>query len=73
MMTNEPCAAMSGDKLVIEGAAIGWLKLTETLSKVAVAVDEVLPLSTTKPTYTFGVMLRVALPTTVQLTPSEDL
>ena len=39
---------------------------------VAVASDEVLPLFTTKPTYTFGVMLTVWFPTSVQFTPSGE-
>jgi hypothetical protein len=48
-----------GDKLTIDGATTGELKLTATLSKVAVASDEVLPLFTTSPTYTFCAILTV--------------
>jgi len=43
---------------VITGAGVA-AELTDTLSNVAVASDEVLPLFTTKPIYTFGVMLTV--------------
>jgi hypothetical protein len=49
-------------------------ELTETLSKVAVARAELLPLFTANPTYTFGVMLIVWLvPSCVQFTPSDEV
>jgi hypothetical protein len=48
--------------------------LIETLSKVAVAEAEALPLFTASPTYTFGAMLMVWLvPRCVQFTPSIDV
>ena len=48
--------------------------LTDTLSKVAVAWAEVLPLFTARPTYTFCAMLIVWLvPRCVQLTPSGEV
>lgn len=72
MVTQAFGTAIFGDKFVIEGARIGELKLTATLSKVAVASDEVLPLFTTSPTSTFCAMLTVWFPTSVQLAPSGD-
>jgi hypothetical protein len=64
---------MFGDKRVIDGAKICGLKLTDTLSKVAIPCDgELLPPFTTKPTYTFAVMLTVWLLARVQLAPSDD-
>jgi len=48
--------------------------VTDTLSKVAVASEEVLRLLTASPTYTFGVMLTVWLaPNCTQFTPSAEL
>jgi hypothetical protein len=48
--------------------------LIETLSKVAVARAEELPLFTAKPTYTFWAMLMVWLaPRCVQFTPSTEV
>jgi hypothetical protein len=48
--------------------------LSDTLSKVAVARAEVLPLFTANPTYTFCAMLIVWLvPSWVQFTPSNDV
>jgi hypothetical protein len=48
-------------------------ELTETLSKVPVANEEVLPLVTASPTYTLVAMLIVWLePSCVQFTPSEE-
>ena len=48
--------------------------LTETLSKVAVARAEALPLFTASPTYTFGAMVIVWLvPRCVQVTPSGEV
>jgi hypothetical protein len=64
--------ATFGDKFVMEGPRMYGLKLAATLSKVAVASDEVLPLFTTSPTSTFCAMLTVWLPTCVQFAPSGD-
>ena len=48
--------------------------LSDTLSKVAVARAEVLPLFTANPTYTFCTMLIVwLLPSCVQFTPSDEV
>jgi len=48
--------------------------LIETLSKVAVARAEALPLFTANPTYTFCAMLMVWLvPRCVQFTPSIEV
>ena len=47
--------------------------LIDTLSKVAVAAAEALPLFTAKPTYTFGPMLIAWLALCVQVTPSGDV
>jgi hypothetical protein len=48
--------------------------LSDTLSKVAVARAELLPLFTANPTYTFCAMLIVWLvPSCVQFTPSDDV
>jgi hypothetical protein len=61
------------ETLVMTGAGAA-AELTETLSKVAVARDEVLPLVTASPTYTFVAMLIVWLdPNCVQFTPSADV
>jgi hypothetical protein len=54
------------------GAGLGS-ELTDTLSNVAVAKLEVLPLVTAKPTYTFCAILIVWLvPNCVQFTPSME-
>jgi hypothetical protein len=54
------------------GVATGVV--SETLSKVAVARAEAVPLFTARPTYTFGAMVMVWLvPRWVQLTPSEEV
>jgi hypothetical protein len=48
--------------------------VADTLSKVAVARAEVLPLFTANPTYTFCAMLIVWLvPSGVQFTPSDEV
>jgi hypothetical protein len=48
--------------------------LSDTLSKVAVAKDELVPLFTAKPTYTVCAMLIVWLaPNGTQFTPSVDV
>jgi hypothetical protein len=55
------------------GAGAGGV-LSETLSKVAVARAELLPLFTANPTYTVCAMLIVWLvPNCVQVTPSNDV
>ncbi len=49
-------------------------ELTDTLSNVAVAKEEVVRLLTASPTYTFGAMLTVWLaPNCTQFTPSAEL
>jgi uncharacterized protein with PQ loop repeat len=54
--------------------AVAYGALIETLSKVAVARAEALPLFTANPTYTFCAMLIVWLvPRWVQFTPSADV
>jgi len=71
IVTAAPAKAVFGDKPAIVGAMMGAAKVVETLSKVAVASDEVSLLVTASPTYTFCVMLMVLLdPTCVQFTPS---
>jgi hypothetical protein len=61
------------ETLVITGAGAEGV-LSDTLSKVAVASAEVLPLFTANPTYTFCPMLIVwLLPSAVQFTPSEEV
>jgi hypothetical protein len=50
IVTDVSGTAAFGDKLVIEGAAVCTANVSETLSKVPVANDEVLPLVTTNPT-----------------------
>ena len=59
IVTDAPGTAVFGDMLEIDGANICGLKLFETLSKVAVAREVVLPLLTPNPTYTFVDMLTV--------------
>jgi hypothetical protein len=66
-----PIVPVVADTLVMTGAGVPN-ELTETLSKVAVASDEVLPLFETNPTYTFCAMLTVWFPTRVQFTPSGE-
>jgi hypothetical protein len=72
IVTSAVGTATFGDKLATEGARTGALKLTVTLSKAAVD-REVLPLFTTRPTYTFCAMLTVWFPTRVQFTPSGEM
>jgi hypothetical protein len=68
-----PIDPVVAETLVITGAG-AVTQLTETLSKVAVASAEVLPLFTANPTYTFCAMLIVwLLPNGVQFTPSEEV
>jgi hypothetical protein len=55
------------------GTEVGGV-LSDTLSKVAVARAELLPLFTANPTYTFGAMLIVWLvPSCTQFTPSDEV
>jgi hypothetical protein len=56
--TGLPMDPVVADKLLITGAG-AEAELTDTLSKVAVARAEVLPLFTAKPTNTFWAMLMV--------------
>ena len=71
IVTAAPATAVFGDKPAIAGARMGGAKVVETLSKVAVASDEVSLLVTASPTYTSCVMLMVSLdPTCVQFTAS---
>jgi hypothetical protein len=70
--TALPIAPVVADTLLITGAG-AEAELTDTLSKVAVANAEALPLFTAKPTYTFCPMLIVWLPRCVQVTPSNDV
>ena len=58
MVTEAPTAPEVGDKLTIEGSVPWELKITATLSKVAAAAAEGVPLLA-KPTYTFGDMATV--------------
>jgi hypothetical protein len=71
-----PCTIVSllgeVERVKFSGGAMGIL--IETLSKVAVARAEELPLFTAKPTYTFWAMLMVWLaPRCVQFTPSTEV
>src|SRR5713226_5905783 len=70
--TALPIDPVVADTLLITGAG-AEAELTDTLSKVAVASAEALPLFTAKPTYTFCPMLIVWLPCCVQFIPSEDV
>jgi hypothetical protein len=73
IVTWLPTPPVVADTLVMTGAGAAT-ELTETLSKVAVANDEVLSLVTNNPTYTFVAMLIVWLdPNCVQFTPSGDM
>jgi hypothetical protein len=58
---------------VVEREKFGTGALTDTLSKLAVASEEVFRLLTARPTYTFCAMLTVWLvPNCTQFTPSAD-
>jgi len=71
--TALPIDPVVADTPLITGAG-AEAELTDTLSKVAVATAEALPLFTAKPTYTFCPMLIVWLvPRCVQVTPSNDV
>jgi hypothetical protein len=68
-----PIDPVVAETLVIIGAGAA-AELIETLSKVAVAWAELLPLFTANPTYTFCPMLIVWLvPSCIQFTPSDDV
>jgi hypothetical protein len=58
--TGAPTEPVVGDRLVITGAGLA-AEVTDTLSKVAVVRLELLPLLTTNPIYTFGVIVIVWL------------
>jgi hypothetical protein len=67
-----PTRAVVADSEVITAAG-ETVELTDTLSNVAVPRVVLLPLATTKPTYTFGAMVTVSLaPNCTQFTPSAD-
>jgi len=66
-----PTVPVVAEIFVMTGAGIPN-EPTDTLSKVAVASDEVLPLFTINPTYTFCATLTVWFATSVQFTPSGD-
>jgi hypothetical protein len=71
-----PCVIVKllGEAESVKFGAGGDDVLSETLSKVAVARAELLPLFTASPTYTFCAMLIVWLvPSCVQFTPSKDV
>jgi hypothetical protein len=71
-----PCVMVKllGDAERVKFGAGGGGVLSDTLSKVAVARAELLPLFTANPTYTFCAMLIVWLvPSWVQFTPSEEV
>jgi len=70
-----PCVITTeaGDAIRVKFGAGGGGVLTDTLSKVALAREVVLPLLTASPIYTFCPMVTVcAAPTCVQFTPSGD-
>src|SRR5258708_40082832 len=68
-----PMDPVVADTAVITGAGAA-AELTDTLSNVAVAKEDVVRLLTASPTYTFGAMLTVWLaPNCTQFTPSAEL
>ena len=68
-----PTDPVVAETLLITGAGTA-VEFTETLSKVAVASVEVLPLYTASPMYTFCPMVIVSvLPTGAQFTPSAEV
>src|SRR5258706_5257787 len=68
-----PIDPVVAETAVITGAAAA-AELTDTLSNVAVASEEVVRLLTASPTYTFCAMLTVWLvPNCTQFTPSAEL
>jgi hypothetical protein len=71
--TCVPTGPSVGEMLLMDGEGLAAV-LTETLSKVAVASAEVLPLYTASPMYTFCPMLIVSvLPMGTQFTPSAEV
>ena len=68
-----PMDPVVADTAVITGAGAA-AELTDTLSNVAVANDDVVRLLTASPTYTFGTIVTVWLvPNCTQFTPSAEL
>ncbi len=68
-----PIDPVVAETAVITGAGAA-VELTDTLSNVALANEEVVRLLTANPTYTFGAMLTVWLaPNCSQFTPSAEL
>ncbi len=68
-----PMDPVVAETAVITGAGAA-VELTDTLSNVALASEEVVRLLTASPTYTFGAMLTVWLaPNGNQFTPSAEL
>ena len=68
-----PMDPVVADTAVITGAGAA-AELTDTLSNVALAKEEVVRLLTASPTYTFAAMLTVWLvPNCAQFTPSAEL
>ena len=73
IITWLPIDPVVAETAVITGAGAA-AELSDTLSNVAVAKEEVLRLLTASPTYTFGAMLTVWLvPNCAQFTPSREL
>jgi len=70
--TVRPTDPVVAETAVITGAGAD-AELTDTLSNVAVATADALPLFTANPTYTFCPMLIAWLPRCTQVTPSEDV
>ena len=67
-----PMDPVVAETAVITGAGAA-VELTDTLSNVALASEEVVRLLTASPTYTFGAMLTVGLvPSGTQFTPSGE-
>jgi hypothetical protein len=68
-----PMGPSVGEMLLMNGEGLAAV-LTETLSKVAVAKVDVLPVYTPSPMYTFCPMLMVSVvPTGAQFTPSAEM
>jgi hypothetical protein len=59
IITDAVGTAVLGDNLTMDGARTAALKVTETLSKVAVVNEVVVELFTISPTYTFCAMFTV--------------
>ena len=69
--TRLPMEPVLAETLVITGAGVTD-ELTDTLSKVAVAREEVFWLATNRPMYTFDGRSTIWFATNVQFTPSDD-